>query len=122
MGGSGGGIVRIAVLNELRMSRSKILANGFAGRELGGFGSGGGAGGTIQLLSRSLIGESLIEAKGGSGSEAGGGGGAGGRLFISYASGFRHDAQPQQSHYWRGIFSVEGGKAGGYTSENALYG
>lgn len=51
----------------------------------------------------------MIEAKGGAGSEGGGGGGAGGRLFIKYSSGFRHDAQPEQSHYWRGLYNIDGG-------------
>ena len=75
------------------MSSSGVKANGLNGsRAKNQSGSGGGAGGTIQILSRSLKGESVIEAKGGDGSIGGGGGGSGGRLFINYADSYRHDA------------------------------
>ena len=121
-GGAGGGIVRIHVLNELKLSRSTIEANGFSGKEVNSKGSGGGAGGTIQIVARSLKGESNIEARGGDGSGGGGGGGAGGRLFINYAAGFVHDAQPEQSHYWRGLYSVEGGRGGTFAYTENLMG
>ena len=95
-GGSGGGIIRLLVLNELRLSSSKIRANGHSGVQKNKvMGSGGGAGGTIHILTRSLKGESHIEARGGKGSSGGGGGGSGGRLFIKYSSGYKKDAQPE---------------------------
>lgn len=80
------------VLNELRAARSTINANGGDGQIGDKNGSGGGAGGTIQILSSSLKGESQVNAKGGRGSDGGGGGGAGGRLFINFVKGFTHDA------------------------------
>ena len=97
LGGAGGGIVRIQILNELRMSRAQILANG--GNGVRGekstapaavlhFGSGGGAGGTISIMTRYLKGDADIKAKGGDGSSGGGGGGAGGRLAVQFLSGF----------------------------------
>ena len=49
LGGSGGGIVRLLVLNELKLSNSNILANGLPGVRGEGQGSGGGAGGTINI-------------------------------------------------------------------------
>jgi len=92
LGGAGGGIIRMLVLNELRAARSTIKANGGDGQNGEKNGSGGGAGGTIQILSSSLKGESQVYAKGGRGSDGGGGGGAGGRLFINFVKGFTHDA------------------------------
>ena len=47
LGGSGGGIIRLQVLNDMTMDNSKILANGGDGKKADGYGSGGGAGGTI---------------------------------------------------------------------------
>lgn len=118
LGGAGGGIIRLNVLNELRLSRSTITANGLSGVE-GERGSGGGAGGTIAIQTRHLKGESKIEAAGGQGSGHGGGGGSGGRLVISYNSGFSASAQPHQSHFWRGSYSLAGGQAGYDSSSNS---
>ena len=117
LGGAGGGIIRLLVLNELRMSKSEVLANGTPGTKGASYGSGGGAGGTINLQSRSLKGHSTIEAAGGDGSAGGGGGGAGGRLVVSFNSNYRHDAQPEQSHYWRGTYSIAGGRNGDIDTE-----
>ena len=114
-GGSGGGIVRMHVLNQINMSNSKVMANGGAGKQDStekAFGSGGGAGGTININTRSLRGSSRIEAIGGDGSKGGGGGGAGGRLAIHYNDDYKHSAQPAQSHFWRGTYSIDGGLAG----------
>lgn len=95
LGGSGGGIVRLLVLNELSLSNSNILANGQAGTRGEGQGSGGGAGGTINIQSRYLNGFGNVHAKGGDGSTGGGGGGAGGRLVVHFNSGYKFDAQPR---------------------------
>lgn len=53
-----------------------------------------------------------MHAKGGAGSVGGGGGGAGGRLVVHFNSGYMYDAQPRQSHDWRGDYSIEAGEAG----------
>ena len=53
-----------------------------------GSASGGGAGGSIEIITKSLRGESKIEARGGDGSEGGGGGGSGGRIVMSYLRGY----------------------------------
>lgn len=65
LGGTGGGIVRLMVLNEFRAARSLISANGDNGTKGETIGSGGGAGGTIEIVSSFLKGESKVEAKGG---------------------------------------------------------
>ena len=51
-------------------------------------GSGGGAGGSIQVMTRNIMGSAKIEARGGDGSLGGGGGGSGGRLAINYLRGY----------------------------------
>jgi len=56
---------------------------------LGGkFGSGGGAGGSVQIVTKNLEGNSKILLNGGRGSIGGGGGGAGGRLGINFLQSF----------------------------------
>jgi hypothetical protein len=56
---------------------------------LGGkFGSGGGAGGSIQIVTKNLAGNSLIQLSGGDGSIGGGGGGSGGRLGVNFLQAF----------------------------------
>jgi hypothetical protein len=50
----------------------------------GKFGSGGGAGGSVQIVTKNLEGDSSIRLNGGNGSLGGGGGGAGGRLGINF--------------------------------------
>lgn len=84
--------MRLLVLNELTLSNTSILANGADGVRGDGQGSGGGAGGTINIQSRYLNGFGNIHAKGGNGSTGGGGGGAGGRLVVHFNSGFKFDA------------------------------
>lgn len=64
--------------------RSRLLSNGADGKTdvNGTRGSGGGAGGSIQLITNSISGDALIEVRGGHGSQGGGGGGSGGRLVV----------------------------------------
>ena len=62
--------------------------------------------------------EYLVIAGGGAGGghdqgdPSGGGGGAGGRLIMHFLKSFSKSAQPEQSHYWRGQYSLDGGAAG----------
>ena len=86
-------------------------------------GSGGGAGGSIEILTRNIRGDSKIEARGGDGSINGGGGGSGGRMVINYLRGFSASQQPAQSHFWKGTYALTGGQYG-YMSledENATF-
>lgn len=54
----------------------------------GKFGSGGGAGGSVQIVTKNLEGNAVIKLSGGNGSLGGGGGGAGGRLGIKFLQPF----------------------------------
>ena len=53
-----------------------------------GTASGGGAGGSISIVTKNLKGDSKVEARGGAGSEGGGGGGSGGILVVDYLRGY----------------------------------
>lgn len=46
------------------------------------FGSGGGSGGSVQIVTKNIAGDAIIDLSGGDGSIYGGGGGSGGR-FVS---------------------------------------
>ena len=76
------------------LRNSLILANGLPGEAamtesyMNAPGSGGGAGGSIQIMTRNIMGNSKIEARGGDGSIGGGGGGSGGRMVISFLRGY----------------------------------
>lgn len=52
-------------------------------------GSGGGAGGSIQIVTHSISGEGAISLKGGDGSVGGGGGGAGGRFVVDILESYK---------------------------------
>jgi hypothetical protein len=92
-GGSGGGVIWLTTPDTLRMDDSEIHANGRWGRIEEG--SGGGAGGSIQITTLNLIGNGTgLQAFGGSGSVNGGGGGSGGRLVINYLRGYLMSSYP----------------------------
>ena len=57
-------------------------------------------------------GDGKVTAKGGDGSPGGGGGGSGGRFVVNFLRGYMADSQPEQSHNWRGTYSLDGGKNG----------
>ena len=96
-GGSGGGVIRINAIQTMTLERSEILVNGTPGERLveDDLGSGGGAGGSISIITKNLIGDSKIQAKGGEGSAGGGGGGSGGRLSVSFIRGYSAASQPK---------------------------
>lgn len=66
------------------MNASKLLSNGGDGvaNSSEQVGSGGGAGGSVQLITNTISGDGRIEVAGGAGSLFGGGGGSGGRLVV----------------------------------------
>ena len=108
-------MIWLSALNTVNLKNSHITADGgSAANSLDSQGSGGGSGGSIQIITRNLKGTGDISAKGGDGSE-GGGGGAGGRLFMNFLKGYSAKAQPDQSHFWFGTHSLSGGQAGVYT-------
>ena len=68
------------------MKQSSLLAKGMPGTSANNdtIGSGGGSGGSIQIITKSLAGDGVIDISGGAGSLGGGGGGSGGRLVNHY--------------------------------------
>jgi hypothetical protein len=78
LGGSGGGMIMLAVNGTLEMDGT-ISANGENGSWEAG---GGGSGGSIWLAVGTLSGTGSIAANGGSGADASGGGGGGGMIYI----------------------------------------
>lgn len=83
-------------------------------------GSGGGAGGSIQLITTNIHGNGHFSVKGGDGSEGSGGGGSGGRMVVYFMQSFIAAAYPDQSYYWTGTFDLSGGDPG-LTEEDEGY-
>ena len=77
-GGSGGGAIRLVVLNTLTNNDGSITANGGGASS----GSGGGSGGSIYVTAGTLAGNGTFNANGGA-SQYGGGGG---RIAIYYGT------------------------------------
>jgi len=75
-------------------------------------GSGGGAGGSVQIITGAIKGDGHISIDGGNGSVRGGGGGAGGRMVVNLVRSFMSSSYPEMSHDWTGDISVTGGLAG----------
>lgn len=75
-------------------------------------GSGGGAGGSVQIITGAIKGDGHISIDGGNGSVRGGGGGAGGRMVVNLVRSFMSSSYPEMSHDWTGDISVHGGLAG----------
>jgi hypothetical protein len=98
--GAGGGVIQIAVLDNLTLD-GQISANGGEGKVLGYGGSGGGSAGSIFIKTNILEGSGEILANGGKGYDNLGGGGSGGRIAIY-----------SQTNNFQGIIQVEGGAAG----------
>lgn len=115
----------MSALNQMNLVTSKIEANGYPGeRFTTAPGSGGGAGGSISIVTRHLTGDSLIEARGGDGSEGGGGGGAGGRMSIHFLKGYSWAHKPnQEDRFWTGKHSIQGGNLGYFDilDDDAIY-
>ncbi len=91
LGGSGGGIIWLTTPAGIQLYDSYLLANGADGKPDNATktGSGGGAGGSIQLISNSISGNGRLETTGGDGSLGGGGGGSGGRLVSHFLQSYK---------------------------------
>jgi hypothetical protein len=84
VGGRGGGIIRLTVLQELHLD-GNLTANGTDAFSTGTTppSAGGGSGGSIWLTVGTLSGSGVIAVSGGNGVQGGGGGG-GGRVSVNY--------------------------------------
>lgn len=84
LGGNGGGIVWLSATDTVTLNSTEISVRGQEGRPAQNrYGSGGGAGGSIQIVTKNIAGNGTLDLSGGAGSLFGGGGGAGGR-FVSH--------------------------------------
>ena len=98
----------------MKLNNSRIQANGQFGKQgnIDEEGSGGGSGGSIELTTNVLVGDSIISVKGGSGSQNEGGGGSGGRIVMNYLKSYLISSYPSMSIDWYGHADVEGGPPG----------
>ncbi len=104
IGASGGGAFHLRVTGVLTVDGrlSADGANGTGGRVVSSFGgSGGGSGGAIEIVARTLAGAGFIQVNGGSSQDSGntyGSGGGGGRLVIVF-----------DNFSFTGLFQARGG-------------
>ena len=123
MGGSGGGLIWLTASQTLTLNNTELTVrggDGFEPSEKGQLGSGGGAGGSIQIVTNNIVGNNtLLDLSGGHGSVGGGGGGSGGRFANYFLSGYNQSHATQQSHGWNGTILLEGGKGGTLFAELA---
>lgn len=111
-GSGGGGLVWLSLLNHLRINNTQINADGENGQKNNAlFGSGGGSGGSIQILAKHLDGNGNLSVSGGNGS-LGGGGGSGGRIVMHFLGNYLSDFQSQHTINWLGNLDIQGGQSG----------
>jgi hypothetical protein len=88
------------------LTRSKILSEGGNAtvdlKDTKMKGAGGGAGGSVQIITGAIKGDGLISINGGNGSQRGGGGGAGGRMVVNLLKSFMASSYPDMSHDYTG--------------------
>lgn len=115
-GGHGGGIAWLSTPGTLELTNSKILSEGGDGivdiKDEKMKGAGGGAGGSVQIITGGIKGDGLISINGGNGSQKGGGGGAGGRMVVNLLRSWMSSSYPSMSHNYTGEITVKGGIAG----------
>ncbi len=81
-GGAGGGVARLTVTGLLTLD-GRLSADGLAGF---GPASGGGSGGTVNIIAGGISGAGVISASGGAGDPPYGGGGGGGRVSVNFTT------------------------------------
>lgn len=111
----GGGIIWISSNGTTTLINSQFLAEGKNAGILNGtnatanaIGSGGGSGGSIQLTTNRLSGNSYVSVKGGNGL-LGGGGGAGGRIEVQFLRSNLSESYPDMTIEWAGQSNTTGG-------------
>lgn len=113
LGGNGGGIIWISSTDTATFNSTNITVKGQSGKPAQGrYGSGGGAGGSIQIITKNIAGDAALDLSGGHGSIFGGGGGAGGRFVSHLIQNFNATNFEEQSLRWNGTISLNGGRGG----------
>jgi len=122
-GGNGGGLIWITASNSVTVNDASFSSEGQDGINKEGtyLGSGGGAGGSILLLTGSLAGNGNFSVKGGDGSYGAGGGGSGGRLLVNYLRGYSSKSYPQLSANWKGDGYIQGGQPGDVAEKSSIF-
>ena len=105
-GSHGGGIITIEVEKDFILNGS-ITASG----EKATFNStsGGGSGGSVQVLTTKLIGNGTISISGGNGTIRQSGGGGGGKASIYFRKSKYKESYPDMTKYWSGQIKRRGG-------------
>lgn len=85
LGGSGGSALKLTTSGTLTIEGSIKMNGGVGGCLYGSYCGGGGAGGSVSLITNTIAGDGIIEANGGSGQKHGYGGG-GGRVSVKYSN------------------------------------
>jgi len=119
-GGNGGGIIWMTSSNTVTLNDTLVTVKGGEGEPYfhSKLGSGGGAGGSIHVVTRNIAGNADIDLSGGDGSGFGGGGGSGGRLVANLLSNFNSTNHLEQSIHWNGTINLSGGIGGHLHGKN----
>lgn len=118
-GGNGGGIIWLVASGEVELNDTLVTVKGGNGKSFfhKKLGAGGGAGGSINIVTKNIAGNAIIDASGGDGSDFGGGGGSGGRIIANLLQNWNATNANLQSLRWSGSVNLSGGK-GGYKKED----
>ena len=79
--------------------------------------SGGGSGGSIQVITSVLNGNAEFSVKGGDGND-GGGGGSGGRIAVNFLGNYLSEVFEQITINWAGSMDLSGGTSQGGSGQN----
>jgi len=92
LGGSGGGIIWLSASETISLNYSMLTVRGQHGKASQHYGSGGGAGGSIQIITRNIAGDAMLD--------------------LSATS------INEQSLRWNGTVQLDGGKGGSRSATN----
>lgn len=123
-GGKGGGSIKLVTTGNCVIN-GEISANGENGNNSTSYDRGGGAGGSIFIITSGLSGAGILRAHGGNGTgnaSSYGGGGAGGRIFVQYTSedpiNNLFDSEAQAGASGNGVKEAEYGTVGFWQKTN----
>mmetsp|Transcript_43056 Transcript_43056/g.50495 ORF Transcript_43056/g.50495 Transcript_43056/m.50495 type:complete len:138 (-) Transcript_43056:245-658(-) len=120
-GGRGGGLIWMNVEENLKLD-GNVTARG--GNAVYNTTSGGGSGGSVQIVTTKLLGSGHVNVNGGNGTIINSGGGSAGRVSISFWKSEDISLYPEMAREWKGTIIRKGGMGedlGGMGSEGTLY-